>query len=239
MKRTTCISVMIALVLPVAAGSAAGPANDEVKWVGELRKVMMGDDQAVIALDSLEPGKGFYALGPVEGMDGEITVFDGEPSIATVVEGQPRIRSTTHIKAALLIWTRVARWASVPLPPTLRSLDDLDAFAGKAARDQGLDPNAPFPFRVTARLEAGRMHILDRRGRAVRGHEDHDRIRMTIPLAGTMVEMLGFRSDHHQGVLTHMGSNMHVHARTIDDRLSGHVDEVSIASGQLWLPAAE
>jgi hypothetical protein len=239
MKRTTYATVMFALVLAVAVASAARPANYEVKWVGELHTVMMGDDKAVIALDSLELGKGFYALGPVEGMDGEITVFDGEPSIAMVVEGQPRIQSTMHVKAALLIWTRVAKWASVPLPPTLRSLDDLDVFVGKAARDHGFNPTAPFPFRVTARLEAGRMHILDRRGRPVRGHEDHDKIQMTIPLAGTMVEMLGFWSDHHQGVLTHMGSNMHVHARTIDDKLSGHVDEVSIVSGQLWLPAGE
>jgi len=49
------------------------------------------------------------------------------------------------------------------------------------------------------------------------------------------VELIGFWSDRHQGIFTHKGTHVHVHGRTGDGKLSGHVDGVTFVSGHLWL----
>ena len=49
------------------------------------------------------------------------------------------------------------------------------------------------------------------------------------------MELIGFWSDRHQGIFTHKGTHVHVHGRTGDGKLSGHVDGVTFVSGHLWL----
>jgi alpha-acetolactate decarboxylase len=95
---------------------------------------------------------------------------------------------------------------------------------------------APFPFRVTAHCDQAAMHIVNRQGREVKGHEDHAKIQVPIPLTDADVELIGFWSDRQQMVLTHMGSNTHIHGRTADGKISGHVDDLRIRSGKLFLP---
>ncbi len=80
------------------------------------------------------------------------------------------------------------------------------------------------------------MHIVNRQGRPVGGHTEHESIQFPLSIEDTAVELIGFWPDRHQRILTHMGSNIHVHGRTADARLSGHVDEVRFISGELWLP---
>jgi acetolactate decarboxylase len=67
--------------------------------------------------------------------------------------------------------------------------------------------------------------------------EAHEAIEVKIPLKNAMVELIGFWSGRRAGVFTHMGSNVHVHGRTTDNEVSGHVDSLRIESGELWLPA--
>jgi acetolactate decarboxylase len=105
------------------------------------------------------------------------------------------------------------------------------------ARKAGLDMTAPIPFRVTALAQEIQMHIVNRQGRDAKGREAHEAIEVKFPLTHVMVELIGFWSDRHGGVFTHMGSNVHVHGRTTDNKVSGHVDSFRIESGELWLPA--
>jgi acetolactate decarboxylase len=210
----------------------------EVKWAGELRKVMSGEDKGIISLDSLSGQPNLYAIGPLEGLNGEITVFNSEPVIATVRDGKPFIEDTFHVQAPLLVWAQVSKWVEVAIPSSVQSIADLDRFVGESAKKAGLDLTAPVPFRVTAHVHEIAMHIVNRRGQEIQGHADHEKIEVKIPLTHANVELLGFWSDRHQGVFTHMGSNVHIHGRTTDNKFSGHVDEVKIFSGKLWLPAA-
>jgi acetolactate decarboxylase len=210
----------------------------EVKWVGEMRKVMMlGEDAGIISLDSFKDKPHLYALGPVEGLNGEITVIDGEPFIATIRDGKPFVEETFHVRAPLLVYVQVAKWTPVPIPSSVESLPDLEKFIAASARKASLDMTAPFPFRVTAKAHEIQMHIVNRQGRDAKGHEAHEAIEVKIPLKGVSVELIGFWSDRHGGIFTHMGSNTHVHGKTTDNKVSGHVDSLKIESGELWLPA--
>ena len=230
--------IVIALVALGPSDSTA-PKPYEVKWVGELHKVMMeGEDAGVISLDSLGGGAKLYALGPLEGSNGEITVFAGDPFIATIRDGVPHIEHSASVQAPLLVWAEVESWTPMALPENVKSLEDLDRFVAERAAVDGSGLEAPFPFRVTGRVEKMSMHIVNRQGREAKGHEAHDKIKVMLPVESAEVELLGFWSDRHEGVFTHRGSHVHVHGRTTDDKLSGHVDEVVLAAGQLWLPSS-
>ncbi len=212
----------------------------EVKWVGELHRVMMlGEDAGIIGLDTLRGQPHLYAIGPVEGLNGEITIFDSEPVIGLVRDGKPVVEHSFDVRAPLLVWAQVEKWREVAIPSTVQSLADLDKFVGDAAKQAGIDLTAPFPFRVTAHTHEIAMHIVNRQGREAKGHEGHEKIEVKIPLTHADVELLGFWSDKHAGVFTHQGANVHIHGRTADNKLSGHLDEVKIGSGKLWLPAAK
>jgi acetolactate decarboxylase len=83
------------------------------------------------------------------------------------------------------------------------------------------------------------MHIVNRQGRDAAGQAAHEAIEVKFPMTHANVELIGFWSDKHGGVFTHMGATTHIHGRTTDDKMSGHVDSFKIGSGQLWLPAKE
>jgi hypothetical protein len=230
--RIISFVIVAALVL-----TGAPPKQFEVKWVGELHKVMGGDDKAAISLDSVSSLPNLYALGPVAGLNGEVTVFNSEPSIAKIQDGRPVVEKTFHVEAALLIYAQVVKWTESPIPASVHSLPELETFVAARAKKAGTDMTTPFPFRITAHCDQVSMHIVNRQGREMKGHDDHAKIQVKIPLADSDVELIGFWSDRQQMVLTHMGSNTHIHGRTVDGKISGHVDVLRIRSGKLFLPA--
>ena len=161
---------------------------NEVKWVGELHKVMMlGEDAGIIGLDTLRGKPHMYAIGPVEGLNGEITVFDGEPFIGVVRDGKPAVEHTFAVRAPLLVWAQVEKWNEVEIPSSVQSLAELDRYVSEAAKKAGIDTTAPFPFRVTAHTHEIAMHIVNRQGREAAGHEGHEAIKVNIPLTRVQV----------------------------------------------------
>jgi hypothetical protein len=51
------------------------------------------------------------------------------------------------------------------------------------------------------------------------------------------VTLVGFWSSQHQGIFTPMGTNMHAHFQTRDNKVSGHVQDLKLAQGlKLALP---
>src|ERR1041385_851566 len=129
-----------AAVFSVALFAAAAEKPYDVKWTGELHKVMMlGEDAGIIALDSLRDLPHLYAIGPVEGLNGEITVFDSEPVIGVVRDGKPVVERTFAVRAPLLVWAQVSNWIKVPIPASVVTLADLDKFVAESARAKGVD----------------------------------------------------------------------------------------------------
>ena len=50
-------------------------------------------------------------------------------------------------------------------------------------------------------------------------------------LEHTPVELIGFYSREHRGIFTPKESNVHVHLRTEDGQISGHLETVQLAPG--------
>ncbi len=81
-----------------------------VRWVGAQRYVLGGDIDGKVVLRSLMGVPHLYALGPRVGVSGEITVFDGTPGIARVIDGRIRLEDSADHAACFLVWDHVETW---------------------------------------------------------------------------------------------------------------------------------
>jgi hypothetical protein len=58
----------------------------------------------------------------------------------------------------------------------------------------------------------------------------HAKIQIQFELRRQEATLVGFWSSEHQGTFTPMGSNIHVHFQTTDNKLSGHVQGLDLAA---------
>ncbi|HEX7127423.1 MAG TPA: acetolactate decarboxylase [Thermodesulfobacteriota bacterium] len=212
-----------------------------VRFVGSQRETAEeGRVEARIDLASLAGRPHLCAVGPLAALRGEVTVLDGRASIARVVDGRIAVDDRLEGGAAFLVWAEVPAWRTVPIPAHVRTKRDLEAFLPEAAHAAGLDPAAAFPFVVTGRAAEVRLHVLDRKGDGPHDLRRHEACKARFTFEQVDLELVGFHSVSHQGVFTPPGGTTHMHARTPDNRVSGHLDGVRLVAGaRLGLPSLE
>ena len=210
-----------------------------VKYAGQMRNVMMkGDLSAHFDLASLRGTKGLYAVGPVEGLKGEITVLDGKPSITSLRDGKPTVGEAWP-KACFLVYATVEAWQKMPIPKEIDSLEKLEEFVLGAAKKVNLDLTKPFPFLVTGTPKLLKYHVIWKTDSLPHTKALHEQAKHIFEMKDQEVQMIGFYSDSHHGIFTHHDSNVHVHARSTDGKAAGHVEALTLGENmQLHLPAA-
>ena len=93
----TFLSVTTTLILALTAHAAIVGSKKEgsVEYVGVQKDVFSsGKAASVISLEDLAGRKGLYAMGPIDGLDGEITILDSKPYI-TKVRGSDYVADNT------------------------------------------------------------------------------------------------------------------------------------------------
>lgn len=218
---------------------AEGVNDPSVKWVGALRNIHQGVDYSGhIDLKELENLKHLYALGPEAGLKGEITIFDGVPLLAEIANGKLVVRKDYNRKACMLVYGQVANWQQVSMKNSMSSAN-LEGFVRSIASAHGVDVNQPFAFLVKGLTKKLEMHVLSKNDDlpADGTSGQHERAKVTFAISGKPVEILGFYSEHHQGIFTRKNSSVHLHVRTADDLFAGHVDAFELEPGStLYLP---
>jgi acetolactate decarboxylase len=222
----------------IAQGQEKGEPGD-VKWIGEMRKVMRdGDLSGQVKLEALAKWPHLYALGPLEGLRGEITILDGKAAIATVADRKASVGEKFEGKACFLVYAQVPEWREVELPA--KGLDKaayLESGILRIARKAEIDADKPFPFLLRGRVVKAKWHIVNKTDDAPFSPKDHDKIKVPFEIEDREVEILGFYSEKHAGIFTHHDSNVHMHLKTADGKLSGHVDSVVPGEGmRILLP---
>ncbi|GEM_PF-845498 len=222
-----------------------GGEHGRVRWLGAMRNVMQkGDLSGHADLERLADLPHLYALGPLEGLRGEVTIFDGSPFITRVdnkvadndsgrTAGVVVDRSFRH-KACFLVYAQVERWRELPVPESVTTLGALEEFIAVSSRAR-LDATAPFPFLVRGTPAATEFHIVNKTDDKPHSHDEHDKIKARFTLNSQPVEMLGFFSDRHQGIFTHHDSRVHIHVRAADSTTGGHVDVLKLRGGMTLL----
>jgi hypothetical protein len=203
-----------------------------VRWIGAQRDVLGGDVGGKISLRELCDLTHLYALGPRAGVSGEITIFDSQPCIARVVDRRVSVETSADGHAAcFLVYDEVPAWHEAV---QLRSIDDeaaLLATVRRVAREGGLDDGAPFVFLLHAYAAAITFHVLDKRDDLPHTPALHERAKARFELERRVVEVLGFYSSRHRGIFTPGDSDLHMHFRTVDRQVAGHVERIAIEPG--------
>jgi acetolactate decarboxylase len=192
-----------------------------------------------VSLRSLGHARSLYALGPLEGVRGEVSVFDGVGYISRVRQGAIEVDETLDVRACFLVYAHVPEWLDVSSSAPIDGIGAIERAVVAAAAARGIDVDAPFPFRLTGRAESLDLHVLDKRDGLPHDRERHEQAKVRFTYREKPVEVLGFFSTRHRGIFTPGESNLHMHAVLRAGRVAGHVDGLALAPGaSLWLPRA-
>jgi acetolactate decarboxylase len=197
---------------------------------------MTGDRTAHLDLRTLKGRPHLYGIGPIEGLTGEVTIADSRPSLARVGDDDlVHVTESYEAGVPFFVWTEVPAWQTHELPEDVGTYPELERFVGEAGARAGL--TQAFPFVMTGRPELIDFHIVNATPATAPGAEAHQKIQIPFELHGQDVKFVGFWSSQHQGIFTPMGTNIHTHFQTLDNKTSGHVQGLKLAQGMtLSLP---
>lgn len=240
-------TAIAALLIITAYTAIAGTKREEmVEYIGAQRDIFTsGKASGVVSLEDLATRRGLYAMGPVEGLDGEITIFDSKPYI-TKVRGREFIMDNTLKHGAFfLVWTEQAAWKDVPVPASVRGYADLQRFVREQAQAAGIDTGRPFPFLLAGAPVEIKWHInVDRTGGKPITKELFSRSKEHFVMRSEPVDIVGFYSESHAGVFLSQyapsvkeGSGMrnaiHVHLVSRSGKAAGHIDDLTLGEGMV------
>ena len=214
-------------------------SSQKVYTSGKAKNVMMGIDlSSTVALDTLLVKQHLYALGPVDDLQGEITVFDGEVCAAEVTNKRKRnvkLREAEGLKAPFLVYAYVPEWKTYSVEVDLQNLKDLENIVDSLGRVHGYTKKEAFPFLVEATFLEVEYHIIKRNKREKQhSHEAHNAAKIHFSNCLIPSNLVGFYSRHHEGVFTHKGHFIHVHFLPKDRRITGHLDKLNHSGAVLF-----
>ena len=198
-----------------------------------------GDLRGHVALETLSSVPHLYGVGPLEGLRGEVSIFASVPSIARIAQDRVVTAVSWSERACFLVWAQVPAWSERDAGVTPGGLEDIEREVVSFARECGLDPERPLPFRARVTALETTLHVLDKRDGLPHDPERHEQAKVRRTLQHAAVELIGFYSRQHRGIFTPRESNVHVHLRTEDGRISGHLEAIRLAAGaRIGVPAA-
>ncbi len=215
-----------------------------VEYVGAQRDIFKtGKASSVVSLEDLAGRKGLYAMGPVDGLDGEITIFDSKPYITQVRGKDFTLDNTLKHGAFFLVWTEQAKWKDVPVPDTVKGYVDLQAFVKAQAQAAGIDTAKPFPFLLSGTPVEIKWHInVDRTEGKPITKELFFKSKQPFVTKNEPVDIIGFYSEHHAGVFltqytpvikegSGMQNAIHIHLVSRVSKAAGHIDDLTLGPG--------
>ena len=207
-----------------------------IRYQGAVKNVMQGKLEAKISLDSLESKKNLYGIGPIEGLKGEISIYNGELSVSTAKDGKEEINNDWDQKGVFLAYAVVSDWKSEEVDRPIARVMDIQTLIAQQSVKNGYFLNEAFPFRIETTVDTLDYHIIYKEGEM-----SHKEAKRPFQLVNTEVEIIGFWGGKvGRGNFTHHDSNVHLHFRTKDKKHSGHIDQIQFAQGaKLLLPARE
>lgn len=205
--------------------------GQQVHTSGAARNVMMGIDlRATVALDTLLQKPHLFALGPVDDLQGEITVIDGRVYVSAVLpDGSLAHRSDSTVKAPFMAYSYVPEWNEYRVEIDVADWEALQNWMGLFAEEKGWATGEAFPFRIEGRVDYLKYHVIRRDpGKKEHNHDLHHQAKVPFEWKHRDLQLLGFYSTRHEGVFTHKGQSMHLHAADPESGANGHVDALQL-----------
>lgn len=212
-----------------------------VEQFGGMRDTLrMGNTQPRVTFAEIIKSPNAYAVGALPNLDGEITIFDGNVWIATT-DGKFATTSRPDVlydSATLLTSTHVHEWVEFDLP----NLPLESAIETIATMHDGIDSTKPFPFLVIGDAVEFQMHVIHGYCPVATPNlaDEYKPWRLALRTS-TPITVVGFFAKNQEGVMTHHGSQIHMHCFIEKEGgvATGHLDSVQLKKGAtLYLPAS-
>ena len=227
-------------LLIVISITSCGTGNKEtdkfkVEYNGALKNMMQkGDISAKADLMVFENTEHFYAIGAFENLKGEIQIFDSKPFNTIVIDSTLTFDNSFNKKATLLVYASVNKWKSINIPESVVTYEQLESYIEQIAKENQMKIDEPFPFLLEGTPESFNWHVINwKDGDTEHSHEKHISSGPHGAINNRQVEMLGFYSDSHHAIFTHHTTNMHMHVKTVDNKIAGHVDGLTLGKGMI------
>lgn len=251
MKRRSRLSVMAVIVvlgsLITAYAAIVGAKKEgQVEYVGAQKEIFKtGKAASVVSLEELSGRKGLFAIGPIDGLDGEITIFDSKPYITKVRGSDYTVDKTLKHGAIFLVWTEQAAWLDVPVPAAVKGYVDLQTFVKEQAQRAGMDVSKTFPFLLSGAPAEIKWHInVDRSEGKPITRELFAKSKEGYVAKNEPVDIIGFYAENHPGEFISQyapaikeGSGMqnyiHIHLVSRTSKAAGHIDDIVMGEGMV------
>src|SRR5262245_18985745 len=210
-----------------------------VEWLGSQGDFLAGGKRQPILLAHLSGLENLYAIGALEQRPGEVSIFDSVPFVTEVWNPSEIIDSNRVYRAEFLVYTIVERWHRASIWKSVNSEEELEAALLPRAVVDGISVDEPFPFLLYghANRAAGRFFCDPN---YQHGGEPSEKANSQFSIENESIEIIGFYSMNHRGIVTPQDSSFHMHLRTMDNRISGHLESVQLDQGfMVELPAKE
>lgn len=252
MKKRFVISNIAASVLLgvfiIAAYAAISGSKKEglVEFVGAQKTIFAtGKAASVLSLEELAGRKNLYAMGPIDGLDGEITIFDSKPYITKVRGSEMTMDTTLKHGAIFLVWTEQTTWKDMPVPSSVKGYADLQKFVKEQAQANGIDAAKPFSFLLAGTPSEIKWHInVDRTEGKPITKELFAKSKEGYVMKNEAVDIIGFYAEGHPGEFISQyapaikeGSGMqnfiHIHLVSKTGKAAGHIDDITFGGGMI------
>jgi acetolactate decarboxylase len=182
------------------------------------------------SLGSLWGLENLYGIGSLEERPGEVSIFDSVPFVSEVWTPTEAIDSNRVYRAEFLVYTIVECWHRASIWKSVNSEEELAAALLPHAVVEGISVDEPFPFLLYghAARAAGRFFCGPD---YQHGREVSEKAQSRFSIEQESIEIIGFYSRNHRGILTPRDSPFHMHLRTMDNRISGHLESVQWDQG--------
>lgn len=230
---TTLVVVLLtALCLQCKDSNQQVPAQFHI--AGAMKNVMWkGQLGGIIALDTIAKRGGLYAVGPLAGLRGEITIFDGRTYTSRVGPSDSLIVEADEAATApFLVYANQTEWKTVPLPAEVKDLKTLEAFVN----NQSAELTKPFVFRLSGSCQSANIHCQNLApGSQVSSPEEAHAGQVNYLIENQKVDIVCFYSTEHQGIFTHHDTYVHPHLITKDRKMMGHLDAIDFSAADMVL----
>jgi acetolactate decarboxylase len=228
--------VLLSLLVIISCDTKNKTANTfKVDYKGALKTIMhKADVSAKTDLKDYKEKTHLYAIGAIENLKGEIQIFDSKPYNTLVSDSTLTFDNSYDRKATLLVYASVSKWISVPIPETVNTYEQLETYVAQAAKTHQINIKEPFPFLIEGTPKSFNWHVINwKNGDTEHSHEKHVNSGLHGTIQNKAVTMLGFYSDSHHAIFTHHTTNMHIHVKTNDNKIAGHVDGLLFDKGMV------
>ena len=168
------------------------------------------------------------------------SLLDGTVYTATTVDGKTAYTSIDDSQfdaATLLSLSYVSSWIKMEIPPKLPLEDAIEL----AASLLGVDVRDPFPLLIEGTTQEFHMHVINGFCPVANADLETKLQPWRLTKSGAQqITVVGIYAKDKDGVMTHRGSNVHMHGIIeMDGELtSGHLNPVTLQQGAtIFIPA--